>query len=63
VQLKQSELRKSGVDLLVNKPFQVDDVRRLVEEGIDIQIKTTKLTRDGKKKKTSARKNRNQGRK
>jgi len=55
VQLKQSELRKTGVDLLVNKPFQVDEIRRLVDEGIDLQIKgkkTTKLTRDGKKKKT-----------
>jgi PAS domain S-box-containing protein len=66
VQLDQSELKKSGVDLLVNKPFQVDEIRRLVDEGIDLQIKskkTTKLTRNGKKKKTSARKNRNPGRK
>ena len=66
VQLKKNELRKSGVDLFVNKPFQVDEVRRLVEEGIDLQIKgkkATKLTRDGKKKKTRARKNRNPGRK
>ncbi|MBW1824225.1 MAG: response regulator [Deltaproteobacteria bacterium] len=64
VQLDQSELNKSGVDLLVNKPFQVDEIRRLVDEGIDLQIKrkkTTKLTRNGKKKKTSARKNRNPG--
>ncbi len=66
VQLEQSELKKRGVDLLVNKPFQVDEIRRLVDEGIDLQIKSkkaTKLTRNGKKKKTSSRKNRNPGRK
>ena len=34
VQLKDSELRKSGVDFIVNKPFQVDQVLRLVHEGI-----------------------------
>jgi CheY-like chemotaxis protein/anti-sigma regulatory factor (Ser/Thr protein kinase) len=53
VQLDQSELKKSGVDLWVNKPFQVDEIRRLVDKGIDLQIKskkTTKLTRNGKKK-------------
>ncbi len=64
VQLEQSELKKSGVDLWVNKPFQVDEIRRLVDEGLDLQIKskkTTKLTRNGKKKKTSSRKNRNPG--
>jgi CheY-like chemotaxis protein len=44
VQLDQSELKKSGVNLLVNKPFQVDEIRRLVDEGIDLQIKSKKTT-------------------
>jgi len=37
VQLKQSELKKSGVDFVVNKPFQVDQVLRLAQEGIELK--------------------------
>ncbi|KPJ62014.1 MAG: hypothetical protein AMJ42_00335 [Deltaproteobacteria bacterium DG_8] len=35
VQLNHSELKKSGVDFVVNKPFEVDQVLRLVQEGIE----------------------------
>ena len=36
VQLKKSELKKSGIDLVVNKPFQVDQILQLVQDGISI---------------------------
>ena len=32
VQLKNSELREKGVDFIVSKPFQVDQVLKLVQE-------------------------------
>ena len=31
------ELRKRGVDLIVNKPFRLDQVLRLVQEGMEIR--------------------------
>ncbi len=37
VQLERSKLRKSGVDLVVNKPFKVDQVLRLVQEGMELK--------------------------
>jgi len=37
VQLKNSELKKSGIDLVANKPFQVEQVLQLVQEGIEIK--------------------------
>lgn len=66
VQLNQSELKKSGVDFVVNKPFQVDQVLRLVQEGLDskrIPQKVTKITKDVRRKKTSTRRNKTQKRK
>ena len=33
-QLKKSKIKESGVDLVVNKPFQVDQILRLVQEGM-----------------------------
>ena len=37
VQLDRSKLRKSGVDLVINKPFKVDQVLRLVQEGMELK--------------------------
>ena len=37
IQLDRSKLRKSGVDLVVNKPFKVDQVLRLVQEGMELK--------------------------
>jgi len=37
VQLDRSKLRKSGVDLVVNKPFKVDQVLRLAQEGMELK--------------------------
>ena len=34
VELKESEMRESGVDLIVYKPFEVNQVLRLVQKGI-----------------------------
>jgi len=34
IELNESEMRKSGVDLLVYKPFEVNQVLRLVQEGM-----------------------------
>jgi len=37
VQLNDSELKKQGVDLVVNKPFRVEQVLRLVQEGMALK--------------------------
>jgi FixJ family two-component response regulator len=37
IELKESEMRESGVDLLVYKPFEVNQVLRLVQEGMVIR--------------------------
>jgi len=37
VELKKSELRESGVDLIVYKPFEVNQVLRLVQEGMALR--------------------------
>jgi CheY-like chemotaxis protein len=37
VQLEESEMMKKGVDLIVNKPFQLDQVLRLVHQGMEIR--------------------------
>jgi CheY-like chemotaxis protein/anti-sigma regulatory factor (Ser/Thr protein kinase) len=37
VQLDRSKLKKSGVDLVINKPFKVDQVLRLVQEGMELK--------------------------
>ena len=34
IDLKESELQKNGVDLVVQKPFKVKQVLRLVQEGM-----------------------------
>jgi len=39
--LKESELQKSGVDLVVQKPFEVNQVLRLVQEGLMLRDKFT----------------------
>ena len=36
------EMRKRGVDLIVNKPFHVDQVIRLVQEGMKLKEKAKK---------------------
>lgn len=37
VQLNDSELKKSGVDLVINKPFRVEQVLRLVQDGMALR--------------------------
>ena len=34
IELKESELRERWVDLIIQKPFEVDQVLRLVQEGM-----------------------------
>jgi len=34
VELKESELRGRGVDLIIHKPFEVNQVLKLVQEGM-----------------------------
>lgn len=55
VQLSERELKKRGIDFIVHKPFRVDQVLRLVQEGMELRgkakrqvIKTTKNTREKK---------------
>jgi CheY-like chemotaxis protein len=37
---KEKEIKKSGIDLVVNKPFQIDQILRIVKEGIQIGERT-----------------------
>ena len=37
VKLNESEMRESGVDLVVNKPFVVDQVLKLAQEGMQLK--------------------------
>ncbi len=37
VKLNDSELKKSGVDLVINKPFRVEQVVRLVQDGMALR--------------------------
>ena len=37
---KEREIKKSGIDLVVNKPFQIDQILRIVKEGIQIGERT-----------------------
>jgi PAS domain S-box-containing protein len=37
VQMENSELKERGVDLVVNKPFHVEQVLKLVQEGMEIK--------------------------
>ncbi len=39
VSLNKAEFKTSGVDLLINKPFKVDQVIQMVQEGITIKKK------------------------
>jgi PAS domain S-box-containing protein len=39
IELKEFELEKSGVDLIVQKPFEVNQVLRLVQEGMMLRDK------------------------
>jgi len=39
VELEEAEMRENGVDLIVQKPFEVDRVLRLVQEGIILRDK------------------------
>jgi len=34
VELKESEMRESGVDLIFNKPFEVNQVFKLVQDAM-----------------------------
>ena len=40
LQLKDSELKKSGINLVVNKPFKMEQVLRLVQESMKQREKT-----------------------
>ncbi len=42
VKLNDSELKKSGVDLVINKPFRVEQVIRLVQDGIALRNRPKK---------------------
>ena len=42
VKLNDSELKKSGVDLVINKPFRVEQVVRLVQDGIALRNRPKK---------------------
>ncbi len=37
IQSEDAELKAKGVDLMINKPFRVDQVLRLVQEGMEIK--------------------------
>ena len=37
VELEESEMRERGVDLVVNKPFEVNQILRLVQEGMELR--------------------------
>jgi len=37
VQFQQSEMEENGVDLIVHKPFHLDQVQKLVQEGIELK--------------------------
>ena len=37
VELKESEMRERGVNLIVNKPFKVNQVLNLVQEGMKLR--------------------------
>jgi len=56
LQLKDSELKKSGINLVVNKPFKMEQVLRLVQESMKQREKTekkvVKTTRSVRKKRS-----------
>jgi PAS domain S-box-containing protein len=37
IELKKSEMKERGVDLIAHKPFKVDHILRLVQEGIELR--------------------------
>ena len=37
IRLESSELKERGVDLIVNKPFKVKQILKLVQEGIELK--------------------------
>ena len=43
VKLDESEMKKSGVDLVIQKPFQVSQVIRLVEEGMIVKNRCNEI--------------------
>jgi PAS domain S-box-containing protein len=43
VKLNDSELKKSGVDLVINKPFRVEQVVRLVQDGMALRNRPKKV--------------------
>jgi len=51
VRLAVSELEKSGIDFIVNKPFRLDQVLKLVKDGLE-QRKVVIVTQDTRKKKS-----------
>jgi PAS domain S-box-containing protein len=65
IQFKESELKKRGVDFIVNKPFKVEQILNAVQEGLALKTNGKKSIKDAKKKKAPARragsKNRRQG--
>jgi len=56
VELEEYELRKSGVDFILNKPFQVEQVLELITEGMRLRKKVIRMTQGTKKKKPSTKK-------
>ena len=45
VQPEQSEMKERGMDLIINKPFHIDHLLRMVQEGMKIKdrLKNLKL--------------------
>jgi CheY-like chemotaxis protein len=37
IQLNDAEKKEKGVDLIINKPFKVDEILKLVEDGMKIK--------------------------
>jgi CheY-like chemotaxis protein/anti-sigma regulatory factor (Ser/Thr protein kinase) len=43
IKIQKNEMLKNGVDMIVNKPFQLEQVLRLVQEGLGIAEKVKQL--------------------
>jgi len=43
VQPKRTEMKERGVDLIVNKPFQIDQILRMVQEGMEIKDRLKRI--------------------
>ena len=40
---KQSEMKERGVDLIIAKPFQIDQVLRMVQKGMKIKDRLKRI--------------------